>query len=158
VEQISSGLQNAVRSDSKTGTVRTTELHPSGRQEGPFGRSTLKHQKKIEENFTEIKFSQVSVRTCMYNQLITQSESISKLNRDIKEGCDFPSHRKISNRQLNSLNARVCVKTLFPQGMTFNILTNSNQIFLDRRENKWKISQKSNLTRAKPPSSDTLPL
>jgi len=42
----------------------------------------------------------------------------------------------------------VCVKTLFPQGMTFNILTNSNQIFLDRRENKWKISQKSNLTRA----------
>jgi hypothetical protein len=32
--------------------------------------------------------------------------------------------------------------------MTFNILTNSNQIFLDMRENKWKISRKSNLTKA----------
>jgi hypothetical protein len=28
-----------------------------------------------------------------------------------------------SNRQLNSLNACVCVKTLFPQGMTFDEMT-----------------------------------
>jgi hypothetical protein len=49
VKQIPSGLQNAVRSDSKTGTVRTAELHPSGRQEGPSGRSTLKYHKKLKK-------------------------------------------------------------------------------------------------------------
>jgi hypothetical protein len=36
----------------------------------PSGRSTLKHQQNWEK-FTEIKFPQVSVRTRMYNQLIT---------------------------------------------------------------------------------------
>jgi hypothetical protein len=56
-------------------TVRTTMLHPSGLQGIPSGRSTLKHQKNWEE-FTEIKFSQVSVRIRIHNQLITQSERI----------------------------------------------------------------------------------
>jgi hypothetical protein len=44
---------------------------------------TEKH--KTEEKFAEFNFSQVSFRTRMYNPLITQSESISKLSRDIKE-------------------------------------------------------------------------
>jgi hypothetical protein len=87
-----------------TDPVRMTECRPFGLQKGnclncwtppvrtPRGTVRTLHTKtpeKTEENFTEIKFSQVSVRTCMYNQLITQSESISKLNRDIKESCDF---------------------------------------------------------------------
>jgi hypothetical protein len=54
----------------------------AGRQYRPSRRSTLKHR-KTEENFIEINI--LSLRTRMYNQLITKSESISKLNRDIKE-------------------------------------------------------------------------
>jgi hypothetical protein len=42
-------------------------------------------KQKTEEKFTEFNFSQVNFRTHMYNPLITQSESISKLSRDIKE-------------------------------------------------------------------------
>jgi len=64
-------------------TVRTTMLHPSGLQGIPSGLSTLKHHKNLEK-FIEIKFSQVSVRIHIHNQLITQSERISKINRDIK--------------------------------------------------------------------------
>jgi hypothetical protein len=84
------------------GTVRTIGLH--SRQDskrgpsGPLIRPDVNgdhrdaphwNTRKTEENFTEIKFSQVSVRTRMYNQLITQSENISKRNRDIKESWDF---------------------------------------------------------------------
>jgi len=44
---------------------------------------------KIEEIFAEINFPKVSYRTHMYNQLITQSNSISKLSRDTRESLDF---------------------------------------------------------------------
>jgi hypothetical protein len=93
--------------------VRTTELHPSGRQEIPSGRFTLKNR-KLRKNLQKSNFSQVSFRTCMYNPLITQSECISKLNRDINESWDFNRHKyfswsqKISNRQLYSCNVCVC--------------------------------------------------
>jgi hypothetical protein len=40
---------------------------------------------KLEENLQKNNFSKVSFRTRMYNPLIAQSESISKLSRDIKE-------------------------------------------------------------------------
>jgi hypothetical protein len=42
-------------------------------------------KQKTEEKIAEFNFFQVSFRTRMYNPLITQSESISKLRRDIKE-------------------------------------------------------------------------
>jgi hypothetical protein len=42
-------------------------------------------KQKTEEKIAEFNFFQVSFRTLMYNPLITQSESISKLRRDIKE-------------------------------------------------------------------------
>jgi hypothetical protein len=42
-------------------------------------------KQKNEEKFAEFNFSQVSFRTRMHNPLITQSESILKLSRDIKE-------------------------------------------------------------------------
>jgi hypothetical protein len=44
---------------------------------------------KAEEKLAEINFPKVSCRTHMYNQLITQSNSISKLSRDIRESTDF---------------------------------------------------------------------
>jgi hypothetical protein len=46
-------------------------------------------KQKTEEEFAEFNFSQVSFRTRIYNPLITQSESISKLSRDIKKSLDF---------------------------------------------------------------------
>jgi hypothetical protein len=66
-----------------TGPVWMTKLHPRpDTKERLSGHSTLKHQ-KTEENLQKSNFSQVSFRTRMYNPLITQSENISKLNRDI---------------------------------------------------------------------------
>jgi hypothetical protein len=141
-------------------SVRTTS--PSGRQCRPSGRSTLKHQKSWGK-FTEIKFPQVSVRTRMYNQLITQSESISKTKQRYKWELRFHLAQIVflkienSNRQLNSCNACVCVKTEPTR------LKKSWQEQLDslkKRLNPWQIGQKSNLTlaRAYPSSSDTLPL
>jgi hypothetical protein len=75
VQQDLSGLRGTAMSGLPENTVQTTMLHPSGIQGIPSGRSTLKHQENCEE-FTEIKFSQVSVRICIHNQLITQSERI----------------------------------------------------------------------------------
>jgi hypothetical protein len=96
-------------------TVWPFDLHPSGRKERPLGRFTLKMQ-KIEENLQKLIF--LSCRTHMYNQLITQSNSISKLSRDIRESSDFnklkdfPIDRKFKID--NSTHAMcVCVKT-FP--------------------------------------------
>jgi hypothetical protein len=97
--------------------VRSSERHPFGRRERPSGRFTLKKQ-KTEEKFAEINFPKVSCRTHMYNQLITQLNSISKLSRDISESSDFNQHKDFPadrkfNRQLNSCNVCVCVK-IFP--------------------------------------------
>jgi hypothetical protein len=75
------GLQKGNHPNCRTPPVRT----PRGTVRTLYTKNT----RKTEENFTEIKFFQDSVRTCMYNQLITQSDSISKLNRDIKESFDF---------------------------------------------------------------------
>jgi hypothetical protein len=49
--------------------------------------------RKIEENSQKSNFSQVSFRTRMYKPLITQSESISILNRDIKESWEINKHK-----------------------------------------------------------------
>jgi hypothetical protein len=48
---------------------------------------------KTEEKFAEINFPKVSYITHMYNQLITQSNSVSKLSRDIRESSDFNQHK-----------------------------------------------------------------
>jgi hypothetical protein len=40
---------------------------------------------KLEENLQKNNFSKVSFRICMYNLLIAQSESISKLSRYKRE-------------------------------------------------------------------------
>jgi hypothetical protein len=48
---------------------------------------------KNEEKFAEINFPKVSCRTHMYNQLIIQPNSISKLSRDIRESYDFNQHK-----------------------------------------------------------------
>jgi hypothetical protein len=48
---------------------------------------------EAEEKFAEIIFPKVSFRTCMYNQLIKQSNSISKLCKDIKESSEFIQHK-----------------------------------------------------------------
>jgi hypothetical protein len=133
-----SGLQeNAVRT-----------INPSRHQWRPSWRSTLKHQKNWEK-ITEIKFPQVSVRTRMYNQLITQSESISKTKQRYKWELIFQLAQIIfliienSNRQLNSCNACVCVKT---ETTRFEKSWQEQPDFLKKRENPWQISQKSNLT------------
>jgi hypothetical protein len=126
--------------------VQTT--NSSERQWRPSGRSTLKHQKNWEK-FTEIKFPQVSVRTRMYNQLITQSKSISKTKQRYKWELRFQLAQIIfliienSNRKLNSCNACVCVKI---EPTRFEKSWQEQLDFLKKRENPWPISQKSNLT------------
>jgi len=40
---------------------------------------------KLEKNLQKHNFSKVSFKTRIYNPLIAQSDSISKLSRDIKE-------------------------------------------------------------------------
>jgi hypothetical protein len=57
----------------------------------PSTHNTLKIL-KLEENLQTNNFSKGSFRTRMYNQQITQSESISKLSRDKKESWDFNMH------------------------------------------------------------------
>jgi hypothetical protein len=64
-------------------TVWPTELPPFRRQERPSGRFTLKN-KKLNKNLQKLIFLR-SVSERMYNPLITQSRSISKLGKDIKE-------------------------------------------------------------------------
>jgi hypothetical protein len=133
-----SGLQESV--------VRTT--NPAKRQWRQSWRSTMKHQKNWEK-FTEIKFPQVSVRKNMYNQLITQLESISKTKQRYKWELRFQLAQIIfliienSNRQLNSCNACVCVKT---EPTRFEKSWPEQPDFLKKRENPWQICQKSNLT------------
>jgi hypothetical protein len=51
---------------------------------GPSGCFTLKNR-RLKKNLQNFNFSQVSFRTRMYNPPITQSGSVSKLSRDIKE-------------------------------------------------------------------------
>jgi hypothetical protein len=68
------------------------DLQLSGRKERPSECSILKMQ-KTEEKCTEINFPKVSCKTHMYNQLITQSNSISKLSRDIRESSNFNQHK-----------------------------------------------------------------
>jgi hypothetical protein len=72
--------------------VQPSELPQFGRKERPSKRFTLKMQ-KTEEKFPEINFPKVSSITHMYNQLITQSNSFSKLSRDIREYSDFNQHK-----------------------------------------------------------------
>jgi hypothetical protein len=48
---------------------------------------------ETEGKFAENIFPKVSFRTHMYNQLIRQSNSISKLRRDIKESSEFNQHK-----------------------------------------------------------------
>lgn len=45
----------------------------------------------------------------------------------------------------HAMRVCVCVKILFPQGLVFNEYDKKQPDFLDNRENKCKISQKSNL-------------
>jgi len=44
---------------------------------------------ETEGKFAEIIFPKVNFKTRMYNQLIKQSNSISKLRRDIEESLEF---------------------------------------------------------------------
>jgi hypothetical protein len=48
---------------------------------------------ETEGKFAEIIFPKVSFRTCKYNQLIKQSNSILKLRRDIKESLEFNQYK-----------------------------------------------------------------
>jgi hypothetical protein len=70
-------------------------------------------------------FPNVSLRPCMYNQLIKQSDSISKLCRDIKESLefnqykDFPVDRKFNWKTQLMQCVCVCVKT-FPTRYDFH--------------------------------------
>jgi hypothetical protein len=50
-------------------------------------------RQKLREKLAENIFPNISFKTCMYNQMIKQSDSISKLCRDIKESLEFNQHK-----------------------------------------------------------------
>jgi len=122
------------------------------RPDAKRGRPNASHWKmqKTEEKFAKINFPKVSCRIHMYNQLITQSNSFSKLSRDTREGSnfnqhkDFPVDRKFKWTTQLMQCVCVCVKT-FPIRYDFHWYDKEQPDFLNKRENQWKISQKLNL-------------
>jgi hypothetical protein len=87
-------------------TVRSLVPHTSGREQnclpdwatpvqtpGETVQTLNTEKQKTEEKIAEFNFSQVSFWTRMYNPLIPQSRSITKLSKDIKESWVFNQHK-----------------------------------------------------------------
>jgi hypothetical protein len=144
-----------VRTQSSHVRMIGLHTHPNSKRvlSGPLIRSDFNgdcpdaphwNTSKTEKNLQRSNF-----RTRMYNQLITQSESISKTKQRYKWELRFQLAQIIfliienSNRQLNLCNACVCVKT---EPTRFEKSWQEQPDFLKKRENPWQISQKSNLT------------